>query len=180
MGAGVGHGATAEVVHQVLKFRTAQGIVGLDGVAANGLRNGVLAEAEVVDFLSGGFEFIHQLNHKTAGIGDLHKWRQCVEQKGAFAEFREADAQPNEVGQLFTEKMGVAHGKFDGLREEQFLGGSVTVLFQTIEHLFEQNALMGGVLVEQDHAAIGFEDDVEFADDSHETQGDVEEGGGGG
>ena len=50
----------------------------------------------------------------------------------------------------------------------------IGVLFEAVEHLLEEDALVGGVLVEQDQAAVGFEDNVEFTDDADETEGDVQ------
>ena len=69
MRAGVGHGATAQIVHQILQFRPGQRIVGFHRVAANGLGDGVLAQPQAVHFLPGGFEFIHQFKHEPPRVG---------------------------------------------------------------------------------------------------------------
>ena len=51
MRTGVGHGAMAQVFDQVLQFGPGQRIVGLDGMAADGLGDGLLAQAQGVDAL---------------------------------------------------------------------------------------------------------------------------------
>jgi hypothetical protein len=40
--------------------------------------------------------------------------------------------------------------------------------------LFKQDSFVSGVLVQQNEAAVGFQDDVEFADDADETERDRE------
>ena len=42
-------------------------------------------------------------------------------------------------------------------------------MFDAVEHLFEENAFVGGVLIEENEAAIGFENDVELADDAEDA-----------
>src|SRR6266851_621697 len=46
MGTGIRHGAVAQVLDKVLQFPARQWIVGLDGVTANGLGDGVFAQAQ--------------------------------------------------------------------------------------------------------------------------------------
>src|SRR4051794_5310514 len=70
--------------------------------------------------------------------------------------------------------MGVAHGKLDGFRKEQPLRRSAA-LFQACEHLLEQNSLVSRVLVHEDQAPIGFQDDVESADDTQNSKRHVEQ-----
>jgi hypothetical protein len=40
--------------------------------------------------------------------------------------------------------------------------------------LLKENPLVRCVLVEEHQATVGFEDDVELADDADQTQGDIE------
>ena len=82
-----------------------------------------------------------------------------------------------EGGELGFEALGVARGEFDGFGEEEALGGDVALL-HALEHFFEKNAFVRGVLVEQDHAAIGFHDHVKAADDAEDSQRDVQKGDG--
>jgi hypothetical protein len=51
-------------------------------------------------------------------------------------------------------------------------------LFHALEHFFEEDAFVSGVLVEENHAAVGFHDDVKAADDADDAERDVEEGDG--
>jgi len=175
MGAGVGHGATAQIVDEVFQFRAGEGIVGFDGVAADGFSDGMFAEAQGVYVLAGGFEFVHKFEDEFARVGNFDEGRQGIEEKGAFAEFAQADAEASEGGQLFADEIGVARGEFDGFREQEFLRIGLLLLLEAIEHLFEKNAFVRGVLIEQNQPAIGFEDDVESADDADEAQGNAQE-----
>src|SRR5437899_12431412 len=54
MRTGVGHGATAQVFDQVLQFAARERVVGFDGVTADGLGNGVLAQTRGVKVLTRG------------------------------------------------------------------------------------------------------------------------------
>ena len=51
-------------------------------------------------------------------------------------------------------------------------------MFHALEHFFEENAFVGGVLIEEDHASIGFHDDVEAGNDADDAERDVQEGDG--
>jgi hypothetical protein len=75
---------------------------------------------------------------------------------------------------LLAKEIGVARGEFDGFRKEETLGRGFA-LFDAIEHLFEEDALMGGVLIEKNEAAIGFEHDVKFANDAEDAKRHFEE-----
>ena len=105
MGTGVGHGAAAEVLDKVVKLGAAEGVVGLDGVAADGLGDGEFAEAGEVDFADGGAELINEVEDEAAGVGNLDEGREGVEEEGALAEFAEADAEAGEGGELFVEEL---------------------------------------------------------------------------
>ena len=64
MRASVGHGAPAQVLHEVLQLGAGQRIVGFDGVPADGFGNGVFAQPQGVHFRPGGFEFVHEFQDK--------------------------------------------------------------------------------------------------------------------
>ena len=96
--------------------------------------------------------------------------RQRVQQKSPLAEFAQADAQAGQRGQLFAQKLRVAGGQLDGFRQQQTLRRRGAVVFQPPHHLLEENALVGGMLVKKNQAAIGFEHDIEPANDSHQSQ----------
>ena len=51
----------------------------------------------------------------------------------------------------------------------------VALLFEAVEHLLEKDALVGGVLIEQDEAAIRFEHDIEATDDADEAQRNIQQ-----
>ena len=51
----------------------------------------------------------------------------------------------------------------------------MAVLFESREHLLEQDPFVRGMLVEQDQAAVRFEHDIEPPDHSYESQRDVEQ-----
>src|SRR6266516_2627647 len=71
MRAGVGHGAMAKLVDQVLEFRPGQGVVGLDRMAANRFGNGVFSQALGVDLLARRLELIHQFQNEAARLRRL-------------------------------------------------------------------------------------------------------------
>ena len=90
-GTGVGHGAVAQVLDQVLQFAAGERVVGLHRMTADGLGHGMLAQPQGIEFPPGGLEFVHQFEHEPAGVGGLHKGRQGIEQEGALAEFAQAN-----------------------------------------------------------------------------------------
>ena len=146
-------------------------------MAADGFCHRVFAEPGQVHFPSGGAQFIHEVEHKTAGVGRFDKGGQRIQQKGAFAKFANAHAQPREGGQLIPQELGIARRELDGLRQQQFLRRRGFVLFQTIQHLFKQNPLMCRVLIQQHQAAIRFQEHIELAHHADEAQGNIEQGG---
>jgi hypothetical protein len=139
--------------------------VGLDSVAADGLGDEIFAKAEGVDTRAGGFEGVDEFDDEVAGVADVDKRRQAVEEERTVAEFTEAHAHAAEQRDLFAEELGVARGEFDGLGKQQTLARSVAP-FEPIEDLFEEDAFVGGVLVEQDEAAVRFEEGVETTEDA--------------
>ena len=177
MWAGVGHVAFAQGLDEAFEFGAAERIVGFNRVAANGFGNHVFAQAPGVDVLAGGFEGVDQFDHETAGVGNFDEGRKGIEKESAFAKFAEADTKTLEGGELGFEKLGVPGGEFDGFGQEKALGRG-GALFHALEHFFEEDAFVSGVLVEENHAAIGFHDDVKAADDADDAQVDVEEGDG--
>ncbi len=173
MWAGIRHGAAAEILNQIVQFGPGQGVVGLDGVAANGLGNNVFPEAQGVDILSGSLEFIDQFQHEFAGIRDFYEGWQGVQQEGALTEFRQAHAQPGEGGQLIAHEIGIASGQLHGFRQQELLGIRLLFLLQACEHLFEEDALVRGVLVQQHQSAVGLQHDVKLPDDADEAERDA-------
>lgn len=178
MRAGIGHGAGPEILDELEEFGFAEGIVGLHGVATDGLGDHVLAQAQRVDARAGGLEGIDKIEGEPAWIAGFDEGREGVEEEGAFAEFAEADPETVQDFEVTPDEVGVACGDFEGFGEEKSLGGSLGGFLEASEHLFEEDPFVGGVLVEEDQAAIGFEDDVESADDTDEAEGDGEEGSG--
>ncbi len=71
-------------------------------MTADRLGDGVLTEAGEVDFLAGGFELIHQLEHEAARIGGFHEWGQGIQQKCSLAKFSQAHSKTSEQWQLFA------------------------------------------------------------------------------
>src|SRR2546423_5624748 len=158
MRAGVGHGTMTQIFDQIFQLGSAQGVIGFDGMATNSFRDGMLAEAQRIDLLPRGFQFIDQAQNKEPGIGHFHKGRQRIDQKGSLAKFAQADAEARERWQMIAQEGGVASRQLDRFGQEEFLRIGLSIfLFETIEHLFEENALVGGMLIQQDQAAIGFE-----------------------
>ena len=176
VGAGVGHVAGAEVRDEFLEFRAAEGIIGLHGVAADGLCDDVLADPQGVHAGSGGLEGVHQIEGEPTGIRGADERGQGVEEEGAFAEFAEADPEAVQDVEVAADEVSIPDGDFDRFREEQALGGCLGGFLHPTEHLFEQDPFVGGMLVQEDEAAIGFEDDVEASDDAYDPERDGEEG----
>jgi len=135
MGAGVGHGAGAEVLNEAFEFGALQGVVGLDRMAANGFGDHVLTEAEGVDAATGGFEGIDEIDGETARVPGSDEGGEGVEKEGAFAERPEAHAEAGQDVGLATNEFRVAHGEFECFRQEQMLGGSLGALLHAGEHL---------------------------------------------
>ena len=176
MGAGVGHGAAPQVFDEIFQFPAAKGIVGFHGVTADGFGHGVFAETGEVDLATGGAEFIHEVEHKAAGVGHFDEGREGVQQEGPFAKLAQADAETGERAELFAQELGVARREFDGLGQQQFLRGGGGIGFNAGHHLLEQNPFVGGMLIQQHQAAIRFEQHIQPADHADEPQRDVEQG----
>src|SRR5208283_2210407 len=172
---GVRHRATAQVLDEILQFRAGQRVIGLHRMAADGLGNRVLAQPRQVHLAPRRLQFVHEIEHKVAGIGGLYERRQRIEQKRALAEFAQPHAEPGERGQLFAQEIRVAGGQFNGLRQQQLLRRHGAVLLQPVQHLLEQYPFVRGVLVEQDESAVGFQHGIKFADDADEPERDVKQ-----
>ena len=108
----------------------------------------------------------------------LHQGRERIEQEGAVPELAQPDAHACEGLEVAAHKFSVAHGEFDGLGQEQSLGGCLMTRLKPLEHLFEENAFVGRVLVEQHQAALGLEQYVKTAHDADDAQGALEQGDG--
>jgi hypothetical protein len=154
-----------QVLDQILQFRAGQRVVGLDGVAADGLGDDVFAQTQGVDACPAALSSSTNSKMNRRGWLPLTKGRQRVQQKGPLAKFAQADAQPGQRGQLFAQELRVARGQFDGFRQKQRCEGAAPLFFQPPQHLLEKNALVRGVLVQENQAAIGFEHDIEAAND---------------
>ena len=118
MGAGVGHGAAAQIFHEIFQLRAAERVVGFHGVAADGLGHGVFAEPRKVHLAAGGAQLVHQIKHEAARVRHFDERRQRIEQEGAFAKFIQADSEFGQRGKLFAQKLGVARWQLDGFREQ--------------------------------------------------------------
>ena len=178
VGTGVRHRAAAEVFDQIFQFRSRQRVVGFNSMAADGFGDDEFAEAESVHGLAGRFEFVHKFKNKAARVAGADEGRQRVQKKSAFAKFAEAHAETGEDGQLAAEEIRIAGGQFHSFGKKDALGGGGGVLFEAAHHLLEENAFVGGVLVEENEAPVGFENDVEAANDADKAQRDVQQGGG--
>ena len=55
MRAGVGHGAMTKVLDQAFEFRTPERIIGFNGMATDCFGNRMLAQAQRIHLLTGGF-----------------------------------------------------------------------------------------------------------------------------
>jgi hypothetical protein len=172
--AGVGHVAAAQGIDKAFEFGAAQRIVGFDGVTANGFGDHVFAEAPGVYVLAGGFQSVDQFDDESARVGNFDEGRQRIEQEGALAKFAEADAETLQGWKLDFEELRLLGGKLDGFGQEQALG-SGGALFHALEHFFEEDAFVRGVLVEENHAPVGFHDDVKASDHADDAKRDVEE-----
>ena len=49
------------------------------------------------------------------------------------------------------------------------------MFFHTVEHLLEQDSFVRGVLIEQNQAAVGFENDVQLSNHPHQAQRNIQE-----
>ena len=108
----------------------------------------------------------------------LHHGRERIEQEGAIPELAQPDAHAGEGLEVTADKFRIAYREFHGLGQEESLGGRLLARLEPLEHLFEEDAFVGGVLVEQDQAALGFEQHVETAHDADDSQRALEQGNG--
>jgi hypothetical protein len=70
---------------------------------------------------------------------------------------------------LLAEELSVADRKLDRLGQQEALAGGIAA-FEAVKDLLEEDTFMGGVLIEQDKSAVGFEDGVEAANDTDVAQ----------
>ena len=80
---------------------------------------------------------------------------------------------------MLAKKIRVTRGQLDRFRQQQSLRIGLLLLFEPVEHLLEQDALVRRVLVQQNQAAIGFQHDVEFPNHAHQAQRNMEQRHGG-
>ena len=106
MRAGVGHGATAQVVHQVFKFGPASGSLALTAWRQTVLATVCSPRRSDIDRLPGGFQFIHQLQHESPRVGRLDERRQRIEQKCSLAKLAQAHAQPRQRRRVVRAEIG--------------------------------------------------------------------------
>ena len=76
---------------------------------------------------------------------------------------------------MITHELSIADGQFDGFREQQSLGGGVT-LFHALEHLLVKHAFVGRMLIHEYESAIGFEHDIKASNDADQSERNMEEG----
>lgn len=176
VGTGVRHVAGAKVFNELLELRATQGVVGLDRVATDRLGDDIFANPEGVHTGSGSFERIDQVEREPARIRGANERGEGVQQERSFTEFAEADTQAIEHVEVPANEVGFPNGDFDGLGQEQALGGGLGGFFHTGEHLLEEDAFVGSVLVEEDQPAVRLQNNVEATDDADNPERDGEEG----
>ena len=108
MGTGVRHGTGTKFFDKVEDFRFGEGIVGFDGVAANGAGDEFFIESKTVNLVTGFDQFVQDIEDELSGVGDFQKSGQGVEEEGGLTEFAEVDSQSAEGGEVFPEEGGVA------------------------------------------------------------------------
>ena len=108
VGTGVRHGTGTEFFDEVEDFRFGEGIVGFDGVAADGAGDEFFIKSKTVNLVTGFDQFVQDIEDELSGVGDFQKSGQGVEEEGGLTEFAEVDSQSAEGGEVFPEEGGVA------------------------------------------------------------------------
>lgn len=103
--AGVGHIAFAKVFQELFDLLRVEVVIGFHRMPAHGLGNDILAEAHLVDGLAGSLELIDHLQGELFGVGHFDERRQGIEEEGLITEFTDSNAQFDEGGHLFPEKL---------------------------------------------------------------------------
>ena len=177
VGAGVGEVALGEVAQEVFDFLEHEGVARFDGVAADGGGDGGFVEAAPTRSRGKG-EFVHDVEEDLleGEVADAflaeadEEVGERFDEVGVLAEGFDADADAAELVEVFAQEGGVAVAELDGFGEEEALGGDGGGV-EAGEHLFEEDAFVRGVLVDDDEAFGAFGEDVEFADDAEDAEG---------
>ena len=164
MGAGIGQIAGEQVVEEHVPLGGLERVVGLDRVAADGLRDDLLAQASAFPRLAAllleiGDDGADELGH----IAGLDHRRQSVDQKRARPKAGDADAGLLQRLDLREEEVGFARKKFERDGKEKLLRGRVLER-HAFEHLLEEDAFVRGVLVDEDEALGAFRDEIKLRD----------------
>ena len=176
MRAGVGHRAAAQILDQIFQFRPGERVVGLHRVAADGLGHGVLAQPRQIHLAPGGAA-IRPRGRAQTGAGRRPSRTAAARRAETSARRirssrrRAASARPVARAENCASRGG--NSMVSG--SSSFCDGAEPFCSMPVQHLLEQNPLVRRVLVEQHQSAVGFQHDIEFADDADEPQRDVEQ-----
>lgn len=173
VGAGVGEVAGEEVVEEHVPFGGLEEVVGLDGVAADGLGDDFFAEAAT---FAGFAAFLLEIDEDGADeFGDVAGFDhggKGVDQEGVGAEAGDADTGLLEGLELGEEEVGFAGEEVEGDGEEELLGGGV-LEGHAAEHLLEEDAFVGGVLIDEDEAFGTFGNEIELGDAADDAEAEA-------
>ena len=170
MRAGIGKVAGEQIVEEHVPLGGLERVVGLDRVAADGLRDDLLAQAAALArfaalLLEIGDDGADELGH----VARLDHRGQRIDQERAGAEAGDADAGLLQRLDLREEKVGFAGEKFERDGKEKLLRGGV-LKRHALEHLLEEDALVRGVLIDEDEALGAFRDEIELRDAADDMQ----------
>ena len=129
-------------------------------MAADGLGDHVLAEAQFRGLLRGVAQLVNDVAEELRWLGGAQKLRQRVNLESPRAKRLEADAGACERVEIFAQPSGVARGDLQRNRQQQPLRGHALAL-HAAAHLLEENPFVRGVLVHEHEAAGIFHEDVE-------------------
>jgi len=173
MRAGVGKIAGEQVVEEHVPLGGLERVVGLDGVAADGLGDDFLAQATPLSrFAALLLEIRDDSADKLGDIAGLDHRGQRVDEKAARPEAGNADAGLLQRLDLREEEVGFAGKKIERDGKEKLLRGGV-LQRHTLEHLLEEDALVRGVLVDEDEALGAFRDQVELRDAADDVEAEA-------
>ena len=136
---------------------------------ANRLRDHVLAQPERRAAVAGRFQAVDHVLQKPARLRPAQERRQAFQLEGVPAKFLHPESHLLQSREIALDPFRVARRELDHLRQEKPLRRHA-LLFHPAAQFFEKNALVRGVLVDQDEALRVFHQDVKLVQDAEDAE----------
>jgi len=136
-------------------------------VAANRFRDHIFAQTQRRTSAAGRFQFVNHSTQEIGGIGDFKKSGQGIDPKTVGAETFDSDPHFLQSRDIAFDPFGVARWQGKNLRQKYSLRWN-SLLLHPPAQFFEQNALMRGMLINENEPIGIFHQNIksiEYTDD---------------